>query len=50
MYEIKPSIYEVNNDCFNMNMETIAKVLDLYVERVKTRLQDKLSAISCSAR
>ena len=45
MYEIKPSVHEIDNSCFNMNTETIAEVLDLYVERVKTRLQEKLSAI-----
>ena len=45
MYEIRPSIYEVDDSCFNMTTSNIAKVLDLYVERVKTHLKDRLSAI-----
>ena len=45
MYEVKSSIYEVDNSCFDMTTLNISKVLDLYVERVKTHLKNKLSAI-----
>ena len=45
MYEIKSSVYEVGGACFNMTTKNIAQVLDLYVERVKTHLKDKLTAV-----
>ena len=45
MYEIKASVNEIDNSCFNMTAANIAEVLDLYVERVQNHLRDKLSAV-----
>ena len=45
MYEIKTSGNTIDDSCFNMTTENIAEALDIYVERVKHYLQDKLSSV-----
>lgn len=43
--KIKQSIHEIDDSCFNMDAVNIANVVELYAEKMKSTLKEKLDAM-----